>query len=384
MYSDTLRTSTLPELIRTLEDQHKRARDVVASAAKVSAYGSDLIVAEMGEPVLTSEGVTPTDQQFGLTPVAVEGLAKSLGIPTPYAAKMHAQRPDLFMLNANGWLHGGPDIEGDKRKFLIRTLADPTGLGLPTIRAWLSDKFRTIDNLDVAMAALDGIRSSDSIDPSRLVITADLTETRMYIRVRVPDIEVQARELLRNYRGPDGTFGRDNPSVYAGMALTNSEVGKGAFNLVPWMMERVCKNGLVVPKDAIRRIHMGTQLDEGVIEWSKATLDANLALITTQTRDAVKTFLSQEYLERKVAELTEAAGHPVTDAEGTVQRVSKAVGFTKAQATDILGSFISGADLTSGGVMQAITAVAQTYDADTQYAMELQAVRAMELAAGRH
>jgi hypothetical protein len=51
-------------------------------------------------------------------------------------------------------------------------------------------------------------------------------------------------------------------------------------------------------------------------------------------------------------------------------------------AEEILAHFIRGGQLTAGGVMQAVTSVAQTLDdADAAHEMESQAVRALDIAA---
>ena len=51
-------------------------------------------------------------------------------------------------------------------------------------------------------------------------------------------------------------------------------------------------------------------------------------------------------------------------------------------ADAILGHFIRGGQLTAGGVMQAVTSVAQTLDdADAAHELEAQAVRVLDLAA---
>ncbi len=56
--------------------------------------------------------------------------------------------------------------------------------------------------------------------------------------------------------------------------------------------------------------------------------------------------------------------------------------FTDDQQRDILAHFIRGGDLTAGGVMHAVTSVAQTLDdADTAHEMESLALRALEAAA---
>jgi hypothetical protein len=111
-------------------------------------------------------------------------------------------------------------------------------------------------------------------------------------------------------------------------------------------------------------------------------MDKELALITARARDAVATFLSTDYLLGKIAQLERTVGVPVTHPEQTVRRVAKAAKFSDELADAILGHFIRGGQLTAGGVMQAVTSVAQTLDdADAAHDLEAQAVRVLDLAA---
>ena len=57
---------------------------------------------------------------------------------------------------------------------------------------------------------------------------------------------------------------------------------------------------MTITRDAIRAVHLGERLDEGVVTWSGNTLDKTLALITAKTTDAVTTFLDPGYVERAV------------------------------------------------------------------------------------
>src|SRR5260370_40449694 len=95
--------------------------------------------------------------------------------------------------------------------------------------AWaiLSDGYKFIDNLDVLLAALDGVRQSGV--PVQ-VDGCDLTERRMYVRVVCEQVRTLAPALLAGYRSPfTGAAGADNPVVFSGFMLTNSETGCGAF-----------------------------------------------------------------------------------------------------------------------------------------------------------
>jgi hypothetical protein len=129
-------------------------------------------------------------------------------------------------------------------------------------------------------------------------------------------------------------------------------------------------------------VHLGERHDEGIITWSGNTQDKTLALITAKTTDAVAAFLDPGYVQAAVREIEKAAGHPVADPAEAVKTVSQRLRFTDAQQTDILTHFIRGGDVTAGGVLHAVTSVAQTLpDADAAHEMEAQGLRALEIAA---
>ena len=115
----------------------------------------------------------------------------------------------------------------------------------------------------------------------------------MYVRVVCEQVRALAPALLAGYRSPfTGAAGADNPVVFSGFMLTNSETGCGAFTLVPRLVVQVCRNGMTITRDAMRAVHLGERLDEGIVTWSGNTRDKTLALITAKTTDAVGTFLN--------------------------------------------------------------------------------------------
>jgi hypothetical protein len=367
------RNATLADLAGLLRDQQARKVDVVAPAAAIRATGGRLVVDESA-PLLGPDGVTMTSGAYTPTDVCDQGIADKLGIPGGYLRRLRAEKPCLYDANVNGWL------EGDERKFLLRCLRPGTGEGPGVMRAFLSDGYKIIDNLDVLLAALDGVRNSGfpvEIDG------CDLTERRMYVRVVCEKVRVMAPALLSGYRSPfTGASGAENPVVFAGFVLTNSETGCGAFSLTPRLVVQVCRNGMTITRDAMRAVHLGERLDEGVVAWSGNTKDKTLDLITAKTTDAVATFLDPAYTERAVRAIEKDAGHPVADPQEAVRTVSQRLRFTDPQQNDILAHFIRGGDVTAGGVMHAVTAAAQTQaDADTAHEMESMALRALEIAA---
>jgi len=356
-----------------LRDQQARKVDIVAPAGAIRAMGGRLVI-DGTDPVLGTDGVTMTTGTYTPTEVCDQGLADKLGIPAAYLRRMRQERQALYDANVNGWLAGDP------RKFLVRCLRSSTASGPGAARAFLSDGYKRIDNLDVLLAALDGVRAAGM--PVE-VDGCDVTERRMYVRVVCEQVRVLAPALLAGYRSPfTGASGAENPVVFAGFVISNSETGCGAFTLTPRLVVQVCRNGMTITKDAIRAVHLGERLDEGVVTWSGNTLDKTLALITARTTDAVATFLQPGYAGRVIRAITAQAGHPLADPQQAVAVVSQRLRFTDAQQADIMAHFIRGGDLTAGGILHAVTSTAQAQpDADTACEMESAGLRALEIAA---
>ena len=259
-----VRNATLGDLAGLLRDQQARKVDIVASASAIRARNGQLVI-DGTDPVLGPDGVTMTTGTYTPTEVCDQGLADKLGIPVQYLRRVRGQRPALYDANVNAWL------DGDPRKFLVRCLRPATGEGSGAARAFLSDGYRRIDNLDVLLAALDGVRQAGV--PVQ-VDGCDLTERRMYVRVVCEQVRALAPALLAGYRSPfTGAAGADNPVVFSGFVLSNSETGCGAFTLTPRLVVQVCRNGMTITRDAIRSVHHGERLDEGVVSWSGNTLD---------------------------------------------------------------------------------------------------------------
>ena len=174
--------------------------------------------------------------------------------------------------------------------------------------------------------------------------------------------------------GPHSGYDEE-PIVWAGFQIGNSETGGGAFTITPRITVKVCKNGLTMTKDAMRAVHLGGTLEAGTVQWSSETQSRAVALVRSKTVDAVRSFLSPEYLNAKVAEMEEKAGAVVKDVEH-VKTITKSLAFTQEQTDGILSFFIRGGQMTVGGVANAATAYAQeVQDPEQAYALEAGAAR---------
>ena len=402
----TARAIDLAELGRILQLQHARKVDAVVPARNIRATDDGNLVLEGTEPVITDEGVTMADGVYAPTDVCDDGISRKLNIPRDYLRRMRDSRPDLLAANINTWLDEA--VKGDPGKtFLVRCFQGDEGqVGIA--RAFLSDRFGLhMDNLDALMAVLDGVRQA-GIDVDIPAGGADLSERGMRVRIVAPGVTAYGPALLANYRSPFADpavhrFGHggwtpqralaaaqsegrsynpgDEPILFAGLQIDNSETGGGAWSIAPVIVAQVCSNGLPMTSLAVKAPHLGGKLDTGLIRWSDDTERKNVALITAKTCDAVRQFFQPDFIAARVAELEAKAGAPVRDAANTVELLGKRLQFSSAEQATILDHFIRGAQMTAGGVMQAVSSMAQTVaDPDRAGYIESMAMSALDFA----
>lgn len=388
MTTMTARHATLADLANLLTEQQARKVDMVVPSTQMGARDGVLTV-RGADALLGPDGVTTVDGRYLPTEMCQEGIATKLNIPPSYLKRLFLDRPDLYDLTVNGWLHGSKPkrhVDGtttqrfpaDDRKFLVRGFRPDSGEDLGVARAFLSDSYRVMDNLDALTAALDGIKEA-GVEVE--FAGCDLSERRMTVKVVAPAVQALAPGLLKNYRSPfSGKNGTDCPTVFAGFILSNSETGGGAFTLIPRLTVEVCSNGMVVSKDAMRAVHLGGKMDEGLIRWSDETQQKTVELIRLKTRDAVATFLDVDYMEKVIARVEKQATKEVTDGAAAIEFISKKSAFTQAEQAGILSHFVRGGQMTVGGVFNSVTAMAQTVtDADRAYEMEMAGLKVLDL-----
>jgi hypothetical protein len=275
--------------------------------------------AQATEAQITEDGVIPESRvvhTLDLTDVAVEHISEKFSIPLPYLKRCLADAEELADENVNHWLVHDP------QKLYIRAYT-PEDVEAPGVcRAVLSSRYRTIDNIDILTAAAAGI-SEAGLSMSDLQVSADVTDRRMRLRINCPGVHVEAMDLLERYYDPrSGRSGRDQPIISAGIDMRNSDVGGGAFQLAPYFTVLVCTNGMTRTRDAMRHVHLGGKMDDGVIDWSKTTLTKALELVQAKTTDAVRTFLSPEYLAEAIAEIRAMKQTIIHDAVKTITDVT--------------------------------------------------------------
>lgn len=387
-----IRNGQLDQLAELLKTQQAAKVDLVIPGGQLTFDGAE-IHAPLPEPELTSSGVI-SSMTIQPTPEMIGDLAERAKIPVRYLRKLFEMQG-----GGEGWdqwrglvdetlrVHYH-DLDRREKRYLLRCFRDDDGLAIG--RALLSNSYRAIDHLDVLMATLEGVKES-GVEAE--VTQCNLSPRSMRVRFAAPAIRAMAPELLEGYRTPweneDGTgYGtaglRDDdgnlPLVFAGFEISNSEIGEGSAKVTPIITVKICNNGMVINAAAKAHRHTGGKLEEGTVNWSEGTQRKSVELISSQTTDIVRHFLSAQFVQEQVEQLTEKAGTPVDSPKETIERIGQRLSWNDEEQDSILAMFIRGGQSTAGGVMHAVTAAAQVIeDPDRAWEIESMGVEAMEL-----
>lgn len=369
------RNAKFEDVVGLLERQHETKYDAVVPSTHLR-YRNGLLRVRDGATVLRDAGVSMTTASFRPTDQFESHLSERLGIPIQYLRKMREdepEKPDLLDINVNHWMMSS------ERNWFVRGFRDTDPESEGIARAFLSDRYNVIDHLDAVFAVLDGIR--DGGVGNIKIKSADLSERKLRVKIEAPEITAAAPRFLERYRS-NGSEGSRNPLISAGLVVTNSETGGAAFQIAPQITVLVCQNGMTRTADALRKVHLGEKMDAGAIQWSEDTKRKNIELITAQTTDAVRSFLSHDYIERVADELDEKGQKLLDRPMEVIESVGKKLRYSEAERERILTMFVKGGDTRASGVVQAFTAYARDVDSPDRAAeIEEQSFEILALAA---
>ncbi len=326
---------TLQELAMELDRQQAVKKDMIVDMGALSMDPGDT-----GLALQVTGGSMAA--QYGINDIAHRQIGQTLKIPALYYDRMRTEYPELLAQNVNGWFARTPDT-----KRMLRTMDG-------TARALLSDRYRRIDNFEVASAVLPIISGMDGAS----VESCELTESRMYLKVVNPRVTAEVKK---------------GDIVQAGIIISNSEVGMGSVNVSPLVYRLVCSNGMIAQDGAVRKYHVGRANESGedFSIYRSETIEADDKAFLMKLEDSVKAAVDQARFAAIVDKMREAT-ETTMEAKvvpQVVELASKEYGITEAEGKGILGHLIAGGDLSLYGLANAVTRQAQdveSYDRSTE------------------
>ena len=248
---------TIKEMAQELLRQSKAKQDYLVNTGSLSLS----VASDVPQLRVTEEGtdkIAPLD----IRQTAHRQLGTYLGIPQKYYELMRTDAPELLAYNANYWF---------SQKNELRTLRTIDGCA----RAFLSNRYRRIDNLDIAGIVLPVLQEMEGMHFE----SCQLTDSRMYIKVVNKRLEAEVVP---------------GDIVQSGVIISNSEVGLGSVNIQPLVYRLVCSNGMVVNDAQTRRTHIGrvNEADENFQLFSQETLAADDHAFAMKIKDTCLLYTS--------------------------------------------------------------------------------------------
>lgn len=295
------------------------------------------------EPMLRvtdNEGVDLVEP-MDIRPTAHVQIGNYLSIPKKYYDRMQTEEPELLAHNVNTWFRKQPEQR------MIRTMDGHA-------RAFLSNRYRRIDNLDIARVTIPIIADI----PGARYESCEITDDYLYLKVVNPRLQSEVVP---------------GDIVQAGIVISNSETGQGAVCIQPLIYRLVCSNGMTVNTARTRRNHVGrvSSSDEDFSIYSQETLKADDEAFMMKIRDTVRAVVDEARFSRVVDQMREAQGVKLDTRRipDLVKMTGSNVGFTEAEGDGILQYLIEGGDLTLYGLANAVTRYSQdveSYDRASQ------------------
>jgi hypothetical protein len=240
-------------------------------------------------------------------------IADKLDIPFKYYRKMEAESPELLIENVNTWL------KKKEKDFFLRGLDD-------SIRAFLSDRYRVIDHLDVLSCALNELQAHEAE-----IESCYLSETEMNIKVKSRKLQnfVRHREDL----------------IIGGLFFTNSETGHKALRLEPRLFRVKCSNGMIIEEFVTREVHLGN----------------GDSLSDEMTYLAIRRSIRELFLKfgEIIQTLRDSTEMKIRNVQTVINNVVKQYKLTEAQRENILMAFGAEPDQDKYGIANAVTLAAQ-------------------------
>lgn len=327
---------SLLALAHELERQLTTKKDLLVPTS-LMRHNTD----EDGQTRLTIEEPR-APQEYGVTELARRQLADKLSIPFAYFERMRLQQPDLLDRNVNTWLQAEPDTR------LVRTLDG-------NVRAVLSDRYRRLDNYDLAEHVLPILQQLPGIE----LVSHELTETRMYLKAITTRLEYQIAP---------------GDVVQAGVMVTNSEVGCGMLSVQPLLYRLVCRNGLILPDQSLRKTHLGRVLgndQDAVTVFKDDTLMADDKAFFLKVRDVVAAAVAEVTFRQMAQKLQRTLHVPLTgDPVKSVEVLGQRYAMNETERAGVLRHLIAEGHLSGYGLVNAVTHYSQEiedYDRATEF-----------------
>ena len=336
---------SINDLVREVKRQSDSKVDYTANTRALDADANGVVC-------LTLKGRDGHTDRFPLSKIALRQVGERTGIPAKYVDRTVRDAPSLFAINVNHWFANEPKDQ------MVRTIEDTNGQRY--VRAFLSNRYRPLDNFDMLDAVLPHINK-----PNITIESCDVTESKMYIKAVDNNVafELPRDPKLTVYKWGEGHHSID--VVKPAITLGNSEVGLSSVFCIPGVWTQKCTNLATFKSNAIRQYHVGrdTRGSEEYDHYGIYSEKSNRlsdAAVWSKMADLVDASLGGKVFDIIVEKLKASREREITGSvEKAMDCFAEKFKVNVEERSGILTHLIKGGNLSAYGLHSAVTRYSQ-------------------------
>lgn len=306
--------ASISELVAQLKKEKEMSRDFIVPTQELHITAEE-------NPVMVMQNRGATEV-FGINENTHQQIASRLGIPYKYYQRMRSDYPELLANNVNGWFEKEPEQR------MLRTMGG-------TARAFLSNKYRRIDNMELMQAVYPVLQEMEGVQ----VMSCEVTDNHLYLQVVSDKVKTEVAK---------------GDIVQAGFIISNSEIGRGAVAVQPLVYRLVCTNGMIAKENAHRRYHTGKNIDmdDNYELFSDNTKILDDIAYFAKVQEIVRMAVDETKFNQQVIAMQKAIGVAVNPMAITpvVEELGKTHMLSKGEQEMVVQNFLLGDNYDGGHI----------------------------------
>lgn len=342
-------SNTLQNLLLQVQQQATQQQDFLAPTNQLQLMTGDRgDGSKVSQIILEQTGGMPT-QILSANEVAFDQIAQRAGIDVRTARRLQQDYSSEFDGLINAIWQKEPAVR------MIRTFNTSNSTGVA--RAFVSDKFKTFDNVHLLSSALPQLMESDA---QWKVVNGQVTDKRLYLRLK--------SEVITGEGAGVGDV------MALGLGMSNSEVGCGSINVYQMYWTLACLNGMQTEKRT-RKSHITSSRGDAET-WGLLTdeaKDADNHSLSLQVRDLTAAYASRDSFDEVLEKMRSARSDVISGSpQAAVESLGKVLSLTKKDTASVLDGLLAtigqsgyaGQPVSRATLVNAVTAVAHNVEAD--------------------
>ena len=295
----------LQSLLIKIQDQSARSQDIIADTNQLQFQTVESSDSDKKHSKIIIEGSKgePT-KQIAVNDVCFDQIASKAEIDVRTARRL---KNTYYSKEFDSLINAIWQKENSKKMIRTydRSMDNLDHLG----RAFLSDKFKTFDNVHLLESTLPQLMESNA---NWQIVNSAITDKKLFVRFK-----------SQTQVGEGANVG---DHMANGIVLSNSEVGLGSVTVGQIVWTLACTNGMQT-ENKTRSSHI-TSSRQNVDQWSILTdeaKDADNKALSLKLRDIVGSFASRDSFDQILDQMKQASSD-IIEGEYEIAKLSESVG----------------------------------------------------------